>query len=120
MIHGGNDGQTSPEVPTGLAPSCQRTGAPKRRADDSIHARGKPVRVRIGEHDSFALADPGAGFEPAFLGPEPSVLPLDDPGMLLLSGPGGIRILTSRVKSSVPYQLGERLSLSLPSHVFVS
>lgn len=38
------------------------------------------VLSKISPRKSKAL-DPGAGFEPAFLGSEPSVLPLDDPGM---------------------------------------
>lgn len=31
--------------------------------------------------DSIFVCAPGQGLEPQFLGPEPSVLPLDDPGI---------------------------------------
>ena len=46
--YGGDLGQTSPEVPT-LGAKFSTNRCPRSRADNSVHARGKPVRVRIGE-----------------------------------------------------------------------
>ena len=47
---------------------------------------GKP----LGEHQRVAgmLAAPGRGLEPLFTGPKPVVLPLNDPGLWLLTVAG--------------------------------
>ena len=87
--YGGDLGQTSPEIPTGWRQVFNEQ-VPQEAGQTTPSTRGaSPCACASANGDLFASADPGAGFEPAFLGPEPSVLPLDDPGMLLLSGSGG-------------------------------
>lgn len=52
---------------------------------EDVACQGQPSRCRRSCNDRQVLSvdflDPGQGFEPRLLGPGPSVLPLDEPGM---------------------------------------
>src|SRR5437870_5057309 len=76
-----------------LASSCQRS-VPPLREGRRIHSPAAS-RARIASR---------AGIEPALLGSEASVLPLDDPESYVLSRLGGGRTLASPVKSRVRYR----------------
>lgn len=65
------------------------------RVERIVGAEFSENEVRMQTHTDI---DPGTGFEPVFLGPEPSVLPLDDPGT---SRSGGTRTLNTPGKSRV-------------------